>query len=283
VGLAEVMRRERREFADGLRTVVADHQQQAPEEDNLLAAHDAMLPMWQRRLASLLPLIAYEPKSFEPEVGSFVDLIENQPIEGGYTAWREMVDWAVWWLSYATGAFALSLESWAVLEALFSARYTTWSERERRLVEPVAESIGHNLGAVVMRRFSESRWISPRWEHLIWSLRETSVFTERWPEFLRGKSPPRESLADFDFLVTLVRGKEGAGPLTHWTLGDGEGVRPARRIKNDPKFRAAVGAILGVGPDEVIDTAKDALANLKRAPEAFGGEEAIRALLGDYL
>src|SRR5260221_5996396 len=281
IGLAEVMRRERRELADGLEKVIGEHREQRPEDGNLLKVHDAMLPMWERRLAAMLPVIAYAPEVFEREVRSLTDLLENQPIEGGFAAWRDMIDWATWWLGYASGAFALTQESWPALNALLSARYTTWSERERYLVEPVRESIGHNLGAVVMRRFSESRWIRPRWQHLIWSLHEASVFQDRWPEFLRGKSPPREALSDFDFLVTLRRGMEGEQPLTHWTLGDNEAVRPARRMKSDPKFRSAVAELLGVESEKLIDTAKAALANLQRAPQAFGGEEAIRTVLAD--
>jgi hypothetical protein len=81
VGLAEVMRRERREFSDGLSEIIASHRQLRPsEEGNLLSAHDQILPLLERRLASLLPVIAYAPEAFEQEVRSLTDFLENQPL-----------------------------------------------------------------------------------------------------------------------------------------------------------------------------------------------------------
>ena len=53
VGLGEVMRRERREFAEGLRGTIAEQEGQTPDEERLLAVYDAMLPLWERRLGGL--------------------------------------------------------------------------------------------------------------------------------------------------------------------------------------------------------------------------------------
>jgi hypothetical protein len=282
VGLAEVMRRERREFSDGLSGVIASHRELRPsDEGNLLSAHDQILPLLERRLASLLPVIAYAPEAFAQEVRSLTDLLESQPLEGGYTAWPELADWTTWWLGYACGAFALLEEAWVPLGNLLQARYTNRREKEDvPLVTPWRESVGNEIGQYVMAKFSSSNWLVPRWEHLVWSLRECEVIQERWPEFLRGEKGPRPALSDFDFLVTLYEGIQGGAPLAHWTMGDMEGVRPARRIRNDPRYRSEAAQAFGLDAEvDLVEIAPEALSRLQRVPGSWGGDEAIRALV----
>jgi hypothetical protein len=277
------MRRERRGFSDGLSEVITSHRQLHPsEEGNLLSAHDQILPLLERRLASLLPVIAYAPEAFEQEVCSLTDLLESQPLEGGYTAWPELADWTTWWLGYACGAFALLQEAWLPLGSLLQAKYSNRMEKANiSLIAPVRESVGEEIGKHVMARFSSSRWIVSRWEHLVWSLRECVVVRERWPEFLRGENGPRPALADFDFLVTLRTGSEEEAPLAHWTLAHEEAVKLARRIRNDPRYQAQIAKALDIGEQNFVETATSALSRLFRPPSAFGGNEAIRALLGE--
>ncbi len=282
IGLAEVMRRERREFAESASTIVAEHRQEHPQDDTLLAVHDQILPHWERRLAGLLPVIAYAPDKFEPEVRSLVDFLESRPLEGGFAAWSELSDWATWWLSYTCGAFALFHEAWPVLAALLPAKFSNPNEREQRLIEPVRESIGHNLGAVVMAQFSDTRWMAPRWEHLVWSLTNCRVIQERWPEFLQGQEPKFAALPNFDFLVSLSVALEGGSPLAYWIIYRGGAVQMARRLRNDPRYRAAAAEVLGVNPDDLIDTAGTALRNNLRMPgNGFAESGALNVLLTD--
>jgi SIR2-like domain len=124
IGLAEVMRRERRELAEGMQAIVSGRAREHPGEEKLLEAHDQALPLWERRLGSLLPVIVYAPEHFEREVRSVIDLVENRPLEDGYTAWRELRDWGTWWLGYACGAFALFQEAWPALSVLIPARFS---------------------------------------------------------------------------------------------------------------------------------------------------------------
>jgi hypothetical protein len=278
IGLAEVMRRERREFAERMSSTVVDRRQEEPREQNLLEVHDQMLPIWERRLAGMLPVIAYAPDSFGREIRSLLDLLENRPLEGGYTAWSELLDWATWWIGYSCGAFALFQECWPALAAGLSAKFSNPNEREQHLVEPVRESIGHNLGAFAMGRLSDQRWLVPRWEHLTWSLSNCRVLQERWPEFLQGQNPALPALYNFDFLVSLRTGAEGGQPIAHWTMPHGGAVQIARRLRNDPRYRSTVSDVLGIEPDEFFDTAGPALEQIRR-PDSFGNSEAIRVLL----
>jgi hypothetical protein len=280
IGLDEVMRRERRELAEAMNSIAREHRQERPEEESLLRAHDEVLPIWERRLGGLLPLIAYASDRFEREVRSLVDLLENRPIEGGYSAWEELADWGTWWLSYACGAFALFQEAWPALTSLFPASLANRSRTKRRLVAPVRESIGHDLGALVMARLSEQKWLVPRWEHLKWSLSNSAVLKERWPEFLASEDPQLGALLNFDLLVSISFGLEGAQVLAHWGMHYGGGEQLARRLRDDSRYREAVAGVLGADPDELVDNATGALPNM-RFPDHWANSHAIEVLRGE--
>ena len=278
VGLSEVMRRERREFSGELLSTIQENRKKRPEDALLLEVHDRLLPLLERRLASFPPLIAYAPKAFEDEVHVLGNLVESVPLEDGPTAWRELADWATWWLGYAAGAFALSLMSWEPVKSLLSASFTTRNERQRFLIEPVRESVGMDIGKLVMARFSDSNWLLPRWEHLVWSLGESHILAERWPEFLQGKNPPREMLNDFDLIVSIRDGLQGGQPLAHWSMNYDGGVQAARRIRNDKRYRTAISECFDRDPEQFIEEAGTALKQA-RAPQ-WNESSAVEALLG---
>jgi hypothetical protein len=282
VGLAEVMRRERREYAERINTIVAGRRQERPEEENLLEAHDQLLPVWERRLAGLLPVIAYAPERFEPEVRSLVDLLEGRPVEGGYSAWSELLDWSTWWLGYVAGAFALSQEAWPVLKSLLHTTFTESNEYRRHLVEPVRESVGVDVGAFVMARFSDTRWMSPRWEHLIWSVSESTLLRDRWPEFLQGEEPKAPWLADFDLLVSMRESLAGEMAWAYWLIYRGGGVRFARRLRADARYRVPVGDLLGVAENDFLALVGAALKEHARmAGNGFSSSGALNILIAD--
>jgi hypothetical protein len=280
IGLAEVMRRERRELAEGMQAIVSGRAREQPEEKRLLEAHDQALPLWERRLASLLPVIAYAPEYFEREVRSLLDLVENRPLEDGYTAWRELSEWGTWWLGYACGAFALFQEAWPALAALIPAAFANRGRTRRRLIAPVRESIGHDLGAAVMRRFSEQRWLVPRWQHLERSLSNCAVLKERWPEFLEGEEPKFPALPNFDLLVSISFGLEEGSVLAHWSMYYGGGEQLARRIRDDSRYRDAIAEMLGVEADELVEKAATALPEM-RFPDHWANSNAIDVLKGE--
>ncbi len=282
IGLNEVMRRERREYADRMNSIITEHRPEHPGEENLLRAHDQMLPVWERRLASLLPVIAYAPDQLEPEVRSLVDLLEGRPVEGGYTAWPELLDWATWWLGYVMGAFAISQEAWPVLQSLLSARFTEVNVYERHLVEPVRENISLSVGASVMARFSNTKWMSPRWEHLIWSVSQSAVLQKRWPELLQGEEPKVPALADFDLLVSMRESLEGETAWAYWLIYRSGAVRFARRVRTDGPYRAAIAGVLEVAANNFFESVGTALReHVRLAGNGFSSSDALNVLLAD--
>jgi hypothetical protein len=168
------------------------------------------------------------------------------------------------------------------LSPLLAAKFSNFNDRERHLVEPVRESIGHELGALVMARFSEANWMSPRWEHLSWSLLNCRVLQERWPEFLQGREPRLPALVNFDLLVTIRIGLDGGSPVAHWLIYRGGGVQFARRLRNDPRYRNSISETLGADPDGFIETVGAALqGNLRNPGNGFTESGALNVLLAD--
>jgi hypothetical protein len=92
VGLSEVQRRERRAFSERLGEIVEHYRQQYPTDQLYVAGYEELFPALERRLASLLPVIAHEPAAFEAEVRSLCDLLASRPREGGYPIWFEVPD-----------------------------------------------------------------------------------------------------------------------------------------------------------------------------------------------
>jgi SIR2-like domain len=278
IGLAEVMRRERREFAERMNVIITEGRQGAVDDEKMLAAHDQMLPIWERRLASLLPVIAYAPDRFAREVRSLVDLLESRPIVNGPTAWPQLMDWATWWLTYATGAFALFLEAWPALEAILDARFAPGRGGRGRLIAPVRENVGHDLGALVMGRLSETNWLIPRWEHLKWSLSHCAVLRERWPEFFQG-DPDFRALLNFDLLVSASFALGGTEVLAHWSMHWQGGEQLARRLRDDDAYRVIVADLLDFDPDELVEKLSETLPSM-RFPD-FANSDAINVLRGE--
>jgi serine/threonine protein kinase len=279
IGLGELLRRERREFSSKLAKTIEGFRQQRPTEELMAEAHDALLPTLERRLATMLPLVSYEEEGFSNEVSTLTDLLEHQPLVGGYRFWPELVDWSTWWLTYTTGALAVKLGRFAAVKSLLTATFSTRNGAIRPLADPVRESAGHDLGAAVMARVDSQKWAIPRYSHLIWSLQQMNLIKERWPELLEPDGEPQDSLDSFDFLITLRSGQSGDAPLAQWSMRDDGATALARRLRRDAPFRAQVAEALGIDPTEFFDRARDALQNQRRPNNTFADSTADQILL----
>jgi hypothetical protein len=124
--------------------------------------------------------------------------------------------------------------------------------------------------------------MSPGWEHLIWSVSQSTVLRERWPEFLQGEEPKAPWLADFDLLVSMRESLAGETAWAHWLIYRNGGVRFARRIRTDARYRAAVGDVLGVAEGDFLALVGPALKEHARlAGNGFSSSRALNVLVGD--
>lgn len=166
------------------------------------------------------------------------------------------------------------------MKALLDAKFSNWNDVQRPLVTPVRESVSQDVGRLVMARFSDTNWIVARWEHLTWSVENCEVIKERWPEFLQGAEPRVQALMDFDFLVSIKLGLEGEQPLAHWSMFHGGGVRLARRLRNDGRYRRHFAELLGIDNEDCIERAVAAGAQA-RNPD-FPNSGALRVLASGH-
>jgi hypothetical protein len=244
IGLAEVMRRERREYAGQLSATVAEYRRKPFGNETALAAHDQVLPIWERRLAGLLPLIAHEAGDLRREVRAMVEVLEDKPSNEG-SGWVDLIDWASWWLGTAVGSFALFVEAWAPLRLLVEANVSEIGGRQRDLIDPGRWDNGGEISKIAMNRVSETDRLTPRWDHLNWSLGRSPVLKERWPEFLRADGKRLPAVANFDFLISMRDVLEHDGASAYWKTYYNGGLQIARRLRTDGDFLAEVVDLLG--------------------------------------
>ena len=192
VGLVEVMRRERSALLTAIRDYVEQHRNVTPDEVAAVEAYRAFRPILERRLASLLPVIAYQPDALADEIPEIARLVEREPRLGGYAFWSELTKWAVWWLGYSLGAFATRLGRTSALKRLFDARVKTPYDTEGPLVDYTPGASGWNLAGAVLATRSKTQWLSPTFQLLVEDLPHTDVIVARWPELRDRRRSPAE-------------------------------------------------------------------------------------------
>lgn len=127
VGLDEDLRRERNWFEGNIERVAADLRPRHPNEDGAMQdAWDALRPVLERRIASLIPLSLYDQDRFAHEIEQLSRTLERRPLSDGYTIWAELSEWAVAWLGYVCGALLVRLERYESLVPLLT---STWTSR----------------------------------------------------------------------------------------------------------------------------------------------------------
>jgi len=260
VGLSELLRGERREFRERVDGLVQRRRQEAVTADIAIEAHDELLPVLERRLASLLPLVLHDPDLFREEVRGLAEVKTRQPVAGGHQFWPELYDWTAWWLTYSIGAFATRMRRFPVLAPLFRAqvrnRYGT--------VEPFADSMpgrsGGFIGDAIMARLSDTRWKDTPWEALLLDLKELPLLRERYPELVGTSDEPLRTLVEFDFVVSIVHGLSGYRAVARWTMWGEEYTSAfAQELRDDAGLRAQLAEAVGVNLEDFDSKTPDAL------------------------
>lgn len=278
VGLGEIMRRERQELLGFVRDYVESHKNVNPTPDRTIEAYLALRPSIDRRLGSLLPLVAYRPDDLGDEVASLRHTVERKPMPAGYGFWDELNEWVVWYIGYAIGAFALRLNQMSVLRSLFAARVgNPYGSHTEPLMDYTPRQGGLNMATAVLGTRSGTRWLSPAWKLLAEDLATTDVLHDRWREFVTDGDPLR-SLQDFDFLLSISLALKGDPALGHWLMYRDGATGYARRLHDDESARTSAAFAIGVQPGEFLDKATAALGEVK-SPGHGGRESPAAAIL----
>jgi hypothetical protein len=260
VGLAELLRAERREFEERVSALIEGRHSEQPNEDIALGGHAELLPVFERRLASLLPLIIYDAELFETEIEPLADYHGRQPVLGGYTFWRNLVAWSMWWLGLTIGAFAVRDGRYAALAPLFEAEvpdvYRSGSEP---LVASLPGDAGEAIGVARMKQVDDRNYFAPAWEALQRDLPGLELLRDRYPELVRSEDETRRSFVEFDFIHNIALGFRGQRAISHWTLYEAAAEDFARRLHANARLRERVAEGVGASLADFDAKAPEAL------------------------
>ena len=260
VGLRELLRGERREFEEQLDEVFVGRQSEPPTEDIALDRHSRLMPVVDRRLASLLPLLLHDEQLFGDELGALAEFAGGQEVRSGYAFWSEGINYAAWWLGYTLGAFAVRERRLSTLAPLFAAEVRNPYGRDAQaLIGSVPGEAGGKISEAVMNRRDRRRWLAPWFEALKGDLRETGLLVERYPEWIGREGEPERSLIQFDFLLSIALSFADRRAVGHWSMNSRIAEDLARRLHAEPRLRAAVAQAMDLSLEEFDQKVQEGL------------------------
>lgn len=231
-----------------------------PDEQAALAAHAALLPAMERRLASLLPLILHDGELLEEEIGALSTSVDRLPRRDGYTFWPELLDWCVWWLGTTMGAFAVREGRLPALVPLFQTRRTEpFGDGTSPLLESAPSEAGRKIGIVLMAQVDNRRYFAPYWEALKRDMDALELLRERYPELVSGEEEPLRSMVEFDFVHSISLGLREERVVSKWSMSTRSAEAFARRLHGDARLRVQVADALGEDLAGFDQKAPDAL------------------------
>jgi len=235
IALAELLRREQLAYERDLSDVVTTVRNLHPSaQDAGQRAWEALRPVLERRLASLLPLALYDDDALADQTSKLARSLERRPSFNGFTAWTELPEYAATWLGSVVGALLTHLERLDHLRPVLTQRWTDQNGRRRFLLGLAGET-QHVIGTS-MTRTDTRQAREPGWAHWIRSLDAMAWLEERYPE-LYGDGEPQRSLAQFDFLLCLAYGFAGERAIAWFGLSRGAAEDLALRLHDNPRLR----------------------------------------------
>jgi hypothetical protein len=265
VGLHELLRRERHEFERRVETTVASYSQNQPTVAIAGEIYDELLPVLERRLASLLPLILYRHDLFTSEVDTLADFVGRQPLVGGYSFYPDIFGWCVWWLALVIGGFAVRMRQLEVLKPLLSAQVVTrYNNGVEPLITPFENDACSAIGRAVTARRSDRRWIDPPWHAVLQEGWQLQLLAERYPELVRSETEFQRALVEYDFVLSAAMALAGRRTFARWSMYGEVSRGFAQRLRADPTLRAAVADVADVTLDDFDARAADALDGIQK-------------------
>ncbi len=267
VGLDELLRRESNEYERAFAAVIDDAQlRNANDPEQARAVWALVLPVLERRLASLVVLALHDDERFAGQVLELARTIERQPLRAGYEAWNALPRFGAAWLGYVVGALLMRLER---IEPLGPLARAAWTSRSYGYNELLVSLPGEAADVLARALAPEGRWLSSLWEFLIRTLDGVSWFRERYPE-LSAPHEPRRSMAQFDLVVGLRDSLVGEHNLAFFVLDSEASNELAMRLHDDATLRGRVAAALGVSLEDFDSKAAEGLKS------AYGFQGGVR-------
>jgi hypothetical protein len=267
IGIRELLKAEWRTFRARLAAAwepLADEPttNRAPEFER------EIMPGLERLLAALLPLIEYRSEVFDAQVVEMVRTTDQAMSHSRSLPWPELGQWAMWWLTKACGAAAISFRNFEAVGALLHTHVQQFRQTAS-LASMLVREVGQMMATVVMEQYGSQKWVASYWEHLRKTLRESPFLQERYPEMVEGDAIDRW-LSDFDFLTSFSALRTGQlRVIGFWGMSHSGAVDFARQIATDKSLREAVAqGAFAISGQEFADTVRtvlvDALADGRR-------------------
>jgi hypothetical protein len=279
VGLHELLLAEQRALEAAVVEATRDRHRQTPTTASGQELHGLLLPVLERRLASLCPLVLHDAGALTAVVRQLVDFKQRKPlVQNTYVLWTEVPDWCCWWLGQALGAFAARQRRFAPLQPLLTAQVNDEYGRSSPLVPGFPGDMGLELGNV-LNAGRNPGFVAPYWEPIKLELPTLALLSERYPELVAGDGEPERALVEFNFVQCVALGLRNERIGAVWTMYSRHGERFAARLHADAGLRADVAEACGLGLEEFDRRAPQALRSVHHLTAGFSADLHAVALL----
>lgn len=245
IGLEELLRAERRTFAERCRALVAEVQEEAPgpsvDLDRFADLEAQLSAALERRWATLFPLVQYGPcRLLHDEIRAIADLAgEDWRLgPGNYAEWMESPRWLAWSLAWAIGVLACARRRFEVVRLLWSVRTSNGKPEPLPAIRLLAAT---NFARALERaRFGKELALGPFW-HLAAILAKSDLCATHYPELGEVLERSLHQLANFSWLVTALAGRDEVQVIKWWAgvtdfARDEAGASMAAEMDADPEL-----------------------------------------------
>lgn len=260
IGLRELIRHERRLFDDEVLAIL----QEAGDEFGNSAEPERLRPigekLWQlvdRRLASLLPLIEYQPEALADEVASLAALAgRSPPTRSPYSAWLDGPRWPVWLVTLILGTAAVALDRPEVAVSMW--QQPAPHDDDRPL--PAARlGGGAELGTALLRARQAQASAAVELWYPAFAVYDSDLLRTFYEEVMTGGDTPGAALGflsragDFLWLCGALAGRDGVEVIRFWSASQ---VHPTlrRRLDAHAELRRRYAAALDIEPAALLGT-----------------------------
>jgi hypothetical protein len=239
VALREALKRERRRFEGRLSSLLRERAH-SPGNGDLSSFEQEVRPALEQYVATLMPLIEHRSETFSEQMKEITRIGNTDYAEGAYApSWNDLAGWAAWWLGHVAGGFALAVENFPAVSAVFHSQ------------------IGQNLGTrtiptmltpepvrALMESVGTFRGNAPpgsQYTHLVTALGESKFFRDAYPEFvLDPQFGAARWIYNLNFLASFWAAHRNEKVIGYWTTRHGAAYETARRLREDDTYRGTV-------------------------------------------
>jgi hypothetical protein len=255
VALRERCLAEQHTLLSRARDLVAEHQ---GDPERVADLHRQLAPALERYLASHLALIRHHSPLFDERAHALGQLGSLRLAHNASTVFVYLGQWLAWWMSYACGAYAVAVENFGAVRAIFDTVIDAQHFGRRSLAVTFPGDGGEAAARRVLRERTGREHYDAPFALIAEELRASEWLQSRYPEFVGdlGVTPgtlarPETHMTTFSLLRTIKAGQLG-GERHHasWTVYGTGAEHFAERLVDEPAFRDRVAQeVFGVDLD----------------------------------